>query len=270
MFLKPNQPSQIINFKENTITLTTLASGYLSLCPTQYIEEGFQISINGKFLAPVGCPEIFPTQISELDFVKVNAGHRTHKIVIHCFNYSKKNTIPVLVSFSQGLRHQTKPNFSIQFKKPVRSLSQYFVRQKNSHRICSPTSIAMFLDAPLQSPLQKKCYHKLSNAYGVWSQNIWASQSFGIKAQFQFISKIEDLTPFKNKGIIASISYKTGALKNSPISKTRGHLVVITEIRGHIVICFDPAVSSPNPKPIHYSLDEFLDSWGKGLIYLLF
>ena len=111
MFLKPNRPSQIIILKENTIILTTLTSGYLSLCPEQYIEEGFQISINGKFLAPVGCPEIFPTQISELDFVKVNAGHRTHKIEIHCFNSSKTNSIPVLVSFSQALRHPTESNF---------------------------------------------------------------------------------------------------------------------------------------------------------------
>lgn len=158
--------------------------------------------------------------------------------------------------------------------RPVRvqvpAYSQMVQQVNYAGDICSPVSLSMTLSGfgrrvdPI--PTATAVLDATENIYGNWFLNTAYAGSRGLYAFLARLNTLEDARAFLEAGypVIASVTFGPDELKNSPLKKTRGHLLVITgfDAKGD-VITHDPA--APDEKTVRrvYRRGEFAAAWLK-------
>ncbi len=167
--------------------------------------------------------------------------------------------------------------------KPVKlRLPRYsqMIQQVNySGDICSPVAMAMVLTwlglkaGPIETAAA--VLDSSENIYGNWFFNTAHAGSRGLYAFFARLNSLEEARAFIAAGIpvIASVTFGPDELDNSPLKKTRGHLLVITgfDAKGR-VITNDPAAPDESTVERVYDRDQFAAAWLKnkyGTAYIL-
>lgn len=114
------------------------------------------------------------------------------------------------------------------------------------------------------------------NGGGNWPYNTAYAASFGLQAKTTRLSSLAEVEQWTKAGVpvITSIAYKKGALDNSPIASTAGHLLVIRgfDAAGN-VLTNDPAAASDEAVGITYDRVQFEKAWldnSNGLTYLIY
>ncbi len=159
---------------------------------------------------------------------------------------------------------------------------------------CSPTSTAMVLGYygrlpgagatawvgaghpdPWVDEVARRTFDHGYNGTGNWTFNTaYAARRTGAA----YVTRLTDLAraeDYLRAGIplVASISFRGGALTGAPISTTAGHLVVITGIRANgDVIVNDPAARTDGEVRRVYRRGEFEDAWlggSGGIVYVI-
>ena len=150
------------------------------------------------------------------------------------------------------------------------AFSQMIQQVNYAGDICSPVSLAMTLSSlggkaePL--PTAAAVLDSAENIYGNWFLNTAYAGSRGFYAFLARLNTLEEARAFIQAGspVIASVTFGPDELKNSPLKKTRGHLLVITgfDAKGD-VITHDPA--APEQKTVErvYKRAEFAAAWLK-------
>jgi cell wall-associated NlpC family hydrolase len=136
--------------------------------------------------------------------------------------------------------------------------------------ICSPVSLSMALCGlglkaePLGTAAA--VLDSTQNIYGNWFFNTAHAGSRGLYAFIARLNSLEDARAFLQAGaqVIASVTFGPDELKNSPLKKTKGHLLVITGFNAKgDVLAHDPA--APDEKTVErvYNRAEFAQAWLK-------
>ena len=167
--------------------------------------------------------------------------------------------------------------------KPVKlrlpRFSQMIQQVNYAGDICSPVSMAMAFNClGIKAGALDTAAAVLDtaeNIYGNWYLNTAHAGSRGLYAFFARLNTLEDARAFLTAGIpvIASVTFGPDELTNSPLKKTKGHLLAITgfDAKGR-VITNDPA--APDEKTVErvYDRAEFAAAWLKnkyGTAYIL-
>lgn len=143
-------------------------------------------------------------------------------------------------------------------------------------RICSPTCVSMTLDhlglAHDFEALLALAFHRPSNLYGVWPQNLWAASRFGA------LGAVETATDWQaprralaaGHPMTASVAFAEGALAGSPLRHSGGHLVIVRGIENNRVFANDPAAGDEAGVPRSYDIGQFGAAWlaRRGAFYL--
>ena len=143
-------------------------------------------------------------------------------------------------------------------------------------RVCSPTCVSMAMDhlgvEHAFHELVIAAYHRATDLYGVWPQNIWAASRWGV------LGAIETATDWGvvrravagGHPLVASIAFEAGDLTGSAIPASDGHLVIVRGIQNNRVVVNDPAANDAAGVPRHYDAAEFLRAWlaARGVCYL--
>lgn len=152
---------------------------------------------------------------------------------------------------------------------------------------CSPTSTSMVmaywanvtgnsaLNIPVPTVVQGVWDYRYDGA-GNWPFNTAYASSFGLDGKVVRMSSLAEVQQWTAAGVpvIASIAYKKGALDNSPIPSTDGHLLVIRgfDAAGN-VLTNDPAAASDEGVTITYNRLQFEKAWlnnSNGTTYLIY
>lgn len=152
----------------------------------------------------------------------------------------------------------------------VPEYSQMAEQPKYARDICSPVALSMALGywgvtvAPIEAA--SGVYDSSEQIYGNWFFN---TAYAGLKGFDSFPARMNSVSEAEaeiaaGRPVIASITYGPGELENSPIKRTKGHLVVIRgfDKKGNFVVN-DPA--APDRKSVErvYRRDEFSRAWLK-------
>jgi cell wall-associated NlpC family hydrolase len=167
--------------------------------------------------------------------------------------------------------------------KPLKLALPYYsqmIQQVNySGDICSPVSLSMAFsslgvaDGPLETAAA--VLDSCENIYGNWFLNTAHAGSRGLYAFLTRMNSLEEARAFLAAGapVIASVTFGPDELKNSPLKKTKGHLLAITgfDAKGNVIVN-DPA--APDQKTVErvYDRAEFAAAWLKnkyGTAYVL-
>ena len=137
-------------------------------------------------------------------------------------------------------------------------------------RICSPTCVSMAMDHLRVDhafhELVIAAYHRATDLYGVWPQNLWAASRWGVigavetAADWSVIrAAVEGQHP-----LAASIAFAEGDLAGSAIPASDGHLVIVRGIQNNRVVVNAIDVLR------HYHAKEFRKAWlaARGACYL--
>ncbi|MCM2267913.1 MAG: NlpC/P60 family protein [Elusimicrobiales bacterium] len=164
-------------------------------------------------------------------------------------------------------------------KVQVPRFSQMALQVNHSGDICSPVSMAMAFSAlglkadPLEAAAA--VLDPAENIYGNWFFNTAHAGSRGLYSVLTRLNSLEDARAFLAAGaaVVASVTFGPDELRNSPLKKTKGHLLVITgfDARGN-VITNDPAAPDDATVERVYDRAEFAAAWLKnkyGLAYIL-
>lgn len=146
-------------------------------------------------------------------------------------------------------------------------------------RICSPTCAAMALQllgiGLPTSFVAADCYDFGAKIYGNWPFNVASLWRLGARARLDFFPTMETAAGelFAGRLLIASIRFAEGQLGGAPITKTNGHLVLVTGLRkdesgAFFVLVNDPAASGPKEVRRRYNLAEFEKAW-TGVAYVV-
>ena len=143
--------------------------------------------------------------------------------------------------------------------------------------ICSPTCLSMMLDylhvAHDVNEVVVSAYHRATNLFGVWPQNIWALSRWGVIGAVETSATWESISEILCAGypLVASIAFGKGTLDGSPLVSSNGHLVIVRGIQNNEVFVNDPAAKSEIEVPRRYDIDQFHQAWltTRGVFYLL-
>ena len=143
-------------------------------------------------------------------------------------------------------------------------------------RVCSPTCISMAMDHlgvdHAFHELVIAAYHRATDLYGVWPQNIWAASRWGVVGAIETTMDWDVLHRAVAGGhpLVASIAFDEGDLTGSAIPASDGHLVIVRGIQNNRVVVNDPAANDAAGVPRHYDAGEFLRAWlaARGVCYL--
>lgn len=145
--------------------------------------------------------------------------------------------------------------------------------------ICSPTSVAMLLSKRLAKGLPKTCRETnpdhqrdalvteirdaATGLYGSWPMAVRAAACRGAAAGVELNADWLQALHVLRSGypFAASIRFETGALRDSPLQQTAGHLVVVHGIDGDHVLVHDPAAPTHEEVPRKYDVVEFSRAW---------
>ena len=150
---------------------------------------------------------------------------------------------------------------------PVPALSQLEEDAGLRDRICSPTSVAMVLGywrrAATVAELAAEMFHPRLDLYGVWPAAIQAGARRGVPGYLLRFPDWATATWCLSRGlpIVASVRYETGELTNAAITRTSGHLLVLTGFEGSEVLVNDPVAPTRATVPRRYRLDELSKIW---------
>jgi len=136
--------------------------------------------------------------------------------------------------------------------------------------ICSPVSLSMALTGlglraePLETA--EAVYDTAQNIYGNWFFNTAHAGTRGLYSFVARLNSLEEVRSFLEAGaqVVASVTYGADELKNSPLKKTKGHLLAITGFNAKgDVITNDPA--APDEKTVErvYDRAQFSQAWLK-------
>lgn len=155
--------------------------------------------------------------------------------------------------------------------------SQMVEQEKYAKDICSPTALSMLMEyygvAEKTVAVAMNVCDQTETIYGNWAFNTAYAASKGFDAFVRRINSVAEAEReiILGRPLIASITYAPGELKNAPMAKSRGHLVVIKgfDKDGNFLVN-DPAGS--DEKGVHrvYDRKEFTRAWLKnkqGLSY---
>ncbi|MDE0053725.1 MAG: C39 family peptidase [Gammaproteobacteria bacterium] len=143
-------------------------------------------------------------------------------------------------------------------------------------RICSPTCVSMAMEHlgvdHAFHELVTAAYHRATDLYGVWPQNIWAASRWGVIGAIETAMDWNVVERAVDGGhpLAASIAFGEGDLAGSAIPASDGHLVIVRGIQNNRVVVNDPAADDVARVPRHYDADEFRKAWlgARGACYL--
>lgn len=150
------------------------------------------------------------------------------------------------------------------------SAGRYAARPEISRKTCAPASLAMiFAFHKKRIPAAKVAagvYDEAAKIYGNWLFNTMFASRLGFHAHVRRLNSMEELESLLLKGtpVIASLAFGREKLKNSPLEKTSGHLLVVKGIdeNGDVTVN-DPAARSKSEVERIYKRKEFAKSWLK-------
>ncbi len=143
-------------------------------------------------------------------------------------------------------------------------------------RICSPTCVSMAMDHlgvdHAFHELVIAAYHRATDLYGVWPQNLWAASRWGAIGAIETTvdwSVVERAVAGQHP-LAASIAFAEGGLTGSAIPSSDGHLVIVRGIQNNRVVVNDPAADDAIDVPRQYDANEFREAWlaARGACYL--
>jgi len=165
----------------------------------------------------------------------------------------------------------------VKFKAPA--YSQMIQQVNYAGDICSPVSLSMALGGlglkaePLGTAAA--VLDTSESIYGNWFINTAYAGSRGLYAFLARLNSLEEARSLLETGVpvIASVTFGPDELKNSPLKKTKGHLLLITgfDAKGD-VITQDPAAPEEKTVERTYPRAQFSDAWLKnkyGTAYIL-
>jgi len=134
--------------------------------------------------------------------------------------------------------------------------------------ICSPVSLSMALDGlglaaePLVTA--EAVLDSAQNIYGNWFFNTAHAGTRGLYSFTARLNSFEEARAFLEAGaqVVASVTFGPDELKNSPLRKTKGHLLVLAGFNAKgDVITHDPA--APEEKTVErvYDRAQFAQAW---------
>lgn len=157
--------------------------------------------------------------------------------------------------------------------------SQGDAQEKYKHDICSPTSLAMVLEHwGRKKDLEEvalAAQDRGSLLFGNWPANVAYAGSLGLEGR---VARLESLAGIEaeiahGRPVIVSVTFGEGELPNSPIKKTRGHVMVVGGFTPEgDVIAYDPAGKGREGVRRVYPRAAFHKVWRgrkRGLAYLL-
>ncbi len=165
----------------------------------------------------------------------------------------------------------------LQLKMPLHS--QMMQQVNYAGDICSPVSLTMAFGAlgleadPIRTA--EAVLDPGENIYGNWFLNTAHAGSRGLYSFLARLNSLEEARAFLAAGapVIASVTFGPDELKNSPLKKTKGHLLVIAgfDAKGNVIVN-DPA--APDEKTVRrvYDRAQFAAAWLKnkfGTAYIL-
>lgn len=157
-----------------------------------------------------------------------------------------------------------------QLKLTVPCYSQMLQQVNYSGDICSPVSLAMVMNYYGQKVLPLETASAVLDSqeiiYGNWGFNTAYAGSKGLYAFLTRLNSMSEAEAYLSRGLtlIASVTFGPDEVRNSPLKKTKGHLLVIKgfDAKGD-VLANDPA--APEEKTVEriYNRKEFARAWLK-------
>ena len=162
---------------------------------------------------------------------------------------------------------------------PVPGRSQMTAPAAYRRDICSPTSVSAVLVywGARQGAVEfaQRARDRTTGEFGNWTCNMAAAGALGFTGFAARLDSLDDLAAEIAAGrpVVASVRFGPGELRGAPISKTRGHLMVVSGFtaRGDVIV-MDPAGPGARRTRRVYSRREFHRAWRvnkRGLAYLL-
>ena len=115
-------------------------------------------------------------------------------------------------------------------------------------------------------------FHRPTNLFGVWPQNLWAASRCGALGAVETATDWQAPSAALAAGhpVAASIAFAQGALPGSPLPGSAGHLVIVRGIENNRVFANDPAASDEASVPRSYDSRQFAAAWlaKRGAFYL--
>ncbi|HWP67872.1 MAG TPA: C39 family peptidase, partial [Rectinemataceae bacterium] len=119
------------------------------------------------------------------------------------------------------------------------------------------------------------CYDAGAKIFGNWPFNVASLWRLGARTRLDYFANAEMAAAELQAGhlLIASIRFGHGELTDAPISKTNGHLVLITGLArdatgAYRILVNDPAASGESEVKRSYDLAEFEKAW-TGVAYVI-
>ena len=143
-------------------------------------------------------------------------------------------------------------------------------------RICSATCVSMAMDYlgvdHALHDLVIAAYHRPSDRYGIWPQNLWAASRWGVVGATETTTdwKVLERAVADGHPFAPLIAFDEGDLEGSPIPASLGHMVIVRGIQNKRVVVHDPVAQDVVSVPRHYDADEFRKAWlgAMGFFYL--
>ena len=157
------------------------------------------------------------------------------------------------------------------------SLSQMQGPEAIRRRICSPTALAMILQAANPSvawpAVIDACLDRRSQTYGCWPLAIRCAAAHGRLGAVEALASWEPILQALSAGspVVASIRFAAGELPGAPLPRSDGHLVTVYGIDRGEVLANDPAAPDACSAPRRYDVQAFSNAWlrHRGAAYIL-
>ena len=144
-------------------------------------------------------------------------------------------------------------------------------------RICSPTALAMILQAENPSvawpTVIDTCFDRRSETYGCWPLAIRCAAAQGRLGAVEALASWEPILRVLRGGspLVASIRFDAGELPGAPLPRSDGHLLTVYGIERGEVLANDPAAPDAHSAPRRYDAQAFSNAWlrHRGAAYIL-
>lgn len=144
-------------------------------------------------------------------------------------------------------------------------------------RICSPTALAMILQAENPSvawpTVIDACFDRRSETYGCWPLAIRCAAAQGRLGAVEALASWEPILRILRAGspLVASIRFNAGELPGAPLPRSDGHLLTVYGIERGEVLANDPAAPDVHSAPRRYDAQAFSNAWlrHRGAAYIL-
>ncbi len=230
----------------------------------------------------------------DIDTLKLYKKGKDFKIRLKLFNNSGNENKIKLINIVLTNREKIPQyvNFKPQkhLKLNVPEISQIKQQVEYNKDICSPTSLTMVLNYyGIKIDTITTASNVIDNSLNIYGNWIFNTSFASTKGLFSYVARINSYKELyfyisrnipviarinsykelyfyisRNIPVIASITFKNNELKNSPLKKTDGHLVVIKgfDKNGNIIVNDPAAMNEKNVERV-YDKKEFFNAWIK-------